>query len=144
MQTHNVTLASPIANHFVSIGLDGVAREIGKDIKVALANDSVLASEVQQVKEENEIENVVIDSSAKEESLNSREGKLIMAEEIAQGRVSKKSYMLFLRGLGAFLFLTAWMTGLALMHGGSMLAVWFLGYWGHQYETHDPKDVQVQ
>jgi hypothetical protein len=74
------------------------------------------------------------------------DGKLILAEEIAQGRVTRKSLMLFLKGLGGdnpIFFLAAWMLGLALMHGGSMVALWFLGFWGSQYETHAPEDVRV-
>jgi len=91
------------------------------------------------------MEAAVIDKVVKE--ADKPDGKLILAEEIAEGRVTWRSMMLFLKGLGGnnpVFFMTAWMTGIALMHGGSMLGVWFLGFWGSQYETHAPEDVDVK
>ena len=73
-------------------------------------------------------------------------GKLIFEEEVALGSVSTKSYSLFVRGLGGdgyIHFVAFWIFNLFLMHGGSMLAVWFLGHWGSQYEKHKPADVNV-
>ena len=90
------------------------------------------------------MEAAVIDKVVKE--ADKADGKLILAEEIAEGRVTWRSMMLFLKGLGGdkpIFFMTAWMAGIALMHGGSMLGVWFLGYWGSQYETHKPEEVHV-
>lgn len=90
------------------------------------------------------MEAAVIDKVVKE--ADKPDGKLILAEEIAEGRVTWRSMMLFLKGLGGdkpIFFMTAWMMGIALMHGGSMLGVWFLGFWGSQYETHAPEEVHV-
>ncbi|PPQ71819.1 hypothetical protein CVT26_007733 [Gymnopilus dilepis] len=145
--THHVELVSPIADHIVSVGLDGVVRAMGKDINTALANDSTLAYQVEQTKQEDDIQEKA--EVVQQESIDkpaAPSGKLIMAEEIAEGRVSREAYMLYLRGLGSthpFLFLVAWMSGLVLIHAGSVLAVWFLGYWSHQYETGEPQDVNV-
>ncbi|KDR83062.1 hypothetical protein GALMADRAFT_57261 [Galerina marginata CBS 339.88] len=141
--THNVALASPIANHIISVGLDGTIREVGSDITIALANDSVLANEIQHIEEAADLQKVVIDAPTRE--VPKINGKLIVAEEIAIGHVSGKAYKLFLNGLGAnpVVFLALWMGGLALMHSGSMLAVWFLGYWCSQYEIQKPADVKA-
>ena len=144
-QTHNVALTSPIADNIIQVGLDGVAHEIGTDISAVLVHDPDLAKEVEQEEEEAEMEAAVIDKVVKE--ADKPDGKLILAEEIAEGRVTWRSMMLFLKGLGGnnpVFFMTAWMTGIALMHGGSMLGVWFLGFWGSQYETHAPEDVDVK
>jgi hypothetical protein len=126
------------------VGLDGVAHEIGTDISAVLVHDPLLAKEVEQEKEEAEMEAAVIDKVVKE--ADKPDGKLILAEEIAEGRVTWRSMMLFLKGLGGdkpIFFMTAWMMGISLMHGGSMLGVWFLGFWGSQYETHAPEEVHV-
>lgn len=91
------------------------------------------------------MEKEVIDSTKKES--DKPDGKLILAEEIVEGRVTWKSMMLFFKGLGGerpVFFLLAWSLGLILMHGGNMLAVWFLGFWGSQYETHAAEDVDVK
>ena len=90
------------------------------------------------------METAVIDKVAKVD--DKPDGKLILAEEIAEGRVTWKSMVLFLKGLGGdkpILFLTVWLMGMTLVHGGHVLAVWFLGVWGSQYETHAPEDVNV-
>jgi hypothetical protein len=90
------------------------------------------------------MEKAVIDKVVKEGDKS--DGKLILAEEIAQGRVTWRSMALFLRGLGGdkpIFFLTAWLMGMTLVQGGHVLAVWFLGFWGSQYETHAPEDVNV-
>lgn len=143
IQTHNIALTAPIADHIVTIGSDGVAHAVGHDISAVLA-DPTLAREVKQEQDEAEIEKEVIDTVKKEGE--QPDGKLILAEEIVQGRVTRKSLMLFLKGLGGdkpIFFLAAWTLGLALMHGGNMVALWFLGFWGSQYETHAPEDVRV-
>ena len=143
-QTHNVALTSPIADNVIQVGLDGAAHEIGTDISAVLVHEPDLAKEVEQ-KKEAEMEAAVIDKVVKE--ADKPDGKLILAEEIAEGRVTWRSMMLFLKGLGGnnpVFFMTAWMTGLVLMHSGSMLGVWFLGFWGSQYETHAPEDVDVK
>ena len=103
-----------------------------------------MAKEVEQDLEEADMEKVIIDKVVK--GSDKLDGKLILAEEIAEGRVTWRSMVLFLKGLGGdkpILFLTAWLMGMTLVHGGHSLAVWFLGVWGSQYETHAPEDVNV-
>ena len=142
-QTHNVALAAPIADYIISIDANGVAHAVGTDFSAVLA-DSALAHEIEQEQDEVELEKEVIDTVKKEG--DQPDGKLILAEEIAQGRVTWKSIMLFLKGLGGdkpVFFLIAWTLGITLMHGGNMFAVWFLGFWGSQYETHAPEDIRV-
>ncbi|KDR83119.1 hypothetical protein GALMADRAFT_238944 [Galerina marginata CBS 339.88] len=142
--THNVALTSPIADHIVSVSLDGFAHDVGTDISAVLAADPLLAQQVEHEEDEAELEKEVVDEVKKEDP--KKDGKLILAEEIVEGRVTIRSMMLFLRGLGGnhpYLFLAVWILGLALMHGGNMFAVWFLGYWGSQYDSHNPEDIRV-
>ena len=94
--------------------------------------------------EEAKIEEEVIDEVKKEDRKG--DGKLILAEEIQEGRVSWRSLMLFLNGLGGatpFLFLTVYVGALTLGQITYMLSVWFLGVWGSQYEHTAPMEVRV-
>jgi len=145
-KTHNIALASPIANFIVSIGLDGSVRSQGTEIAVALANDPTLAAEVKHDKENLELQK---DEEAVEKSEGvkaSSDGKLIMAEEIVIGHVTWKSMNLLLTGLGGthpILFAILWTCGMGSYAVLSSMQPWFLGVWGSQYETHDPSDVNV-
>lgn len=145
-QTHNVGIATPIADHIVSVGLNGVVHEIGKDINQALQADTDLANEIKQLeKQEGEVANAFNEEALPKE-MGKKDGKLILAEEIVLGSVSGGTYMLYLRSLGGdqpILFMTAWLTGLILMQSGYMLGVWFLGYWGSKYETQQPQEINV-
>lgn len=73
-------------------------------------------------------------------------GKLIVAEEIVEGHVTWKSIKLFLTALGGkhplFFFVPLLFT-LVMSIGMWTSQSWFLGYWGSQYETHDPTEVKV-
>lgn len=74
-----------------------------------------------------------------------KDGKLVIAEEIAEGHVTWKSFMLLVRNLGGdhpILFYTSVMGLLIIVEWGLTFQSWFLGYWGTQYEGHDPSDVK--
>ncbi|KAF8885695.1 multidrug resistance-associated ABC transporter [Gymnopilus junonius] len=143
--THNVALTSPVADNIISVGIDGHVHEVGTDISVVL-EDPLLAQQVELEVDEAKVGEEVVDTVKKEDTAK-KDGRLILAEEIVEGRVTWRSMMLFLRGLGGghpWFFLFAWMLGMTLMYAGEMLAIWFLGYWGSQYDTHNPEDVRVQ
>ncbi|KAF8956519.1 multidrug resistance-associated ABC transporter [Flammula alnicola] len=142
--THNVALVSPVAKFVVSIGHDGVIKTQGMDIETSLASDPTLVAEVQLEQEEMEIANQEIPSLAKKEA--PADGKLVLAEEIAKGHVTWKSLKLFLSGLGGdypLIFFSLWISGFLIANSVRAFQVWFLGYWGSQYETHHPSEVRV-
>ena len=127
----------------VSIDLNGVPREV-TDLAAALESDPVLAHDIDTVQQESDIEKQVVDGVNKEE--RKLDGKLILAEEIVEGRITWKALKLYLDGLGGkhpFLFATVWIAGLLATHVAINFGTWFLGYWGSQYETHHPEDVRV-
>lgn len=82
-QTHNVALVSPIARFVVSLGLDGriVSQGTFSDV---LATDRNLALEMAS---ELATSKIPEDAVQLEANPKQQEGKLIAAEEIAQGRV---------------------------------------------------------
>lgn len=135
---------APVAHFIVSIGQDGVVRSQSVDPEVSLAKDLVLAAEEEIVLEETEIENQAVDALAKKEAPS--QGKLVVAEEIAKGHVTWKSVKLFLSGLGGdypFIFYSLWISGFMASNWVRTFQTWFLGYWGSQYENHDPSEVRV-
>lgn len=85
-----------------------------------------------------------VDGVNKEEQKS--DGKLILAEEIVEGRITWKSFKLYLDGLGGkhpFLIMAVWMAGILATQSTLNFGTWFLGYWGSQYETHPPEEVNV-
>ncbi len=39
--------------------------------------------------------------------------------------------------------MTIWVGEQFLNEGFNMFSVWFLGFWGHQYQGHDPSEVST-
>ena len=108
---------------------------------VALAKDSPVASEPEHfpptVIEE------VKPTIGKE---SSTDGKLVVAEEIAKGHVTWKSVKLYLSGLGGdypLMFFSIWISVSFLTDWMDTFQTWFLGYWGTQYETRAPSEVDA-
>ncbi|KIJ38934.1 hypothetical protein M422DRAFT_33000 [Sphaerobolus stellatus SS14] len=139
--THNVALASPVADFVVSIGLDGNIMT-SSTISDALQSDEVLEIETETEQEllKKAEEDIAPPNDKKPD------GKLIIAEEVAQGHVSWPSMKMFLSGLGGehpILFFTLWILGLLLTDWSQLLKLWFLGYWGSQYESHPGAEVNV-
>lgn len=130
----------------VSIGLDGIPRDVGTDIAAVLESDPVLAREVDAEQEESALEEQVVDAVNKEEQKS--DGKLILAEEIVEGRITWKALKLYLDGLSGdhpivFAVVSSWLAGFLSVHVASNFSVWFLEYWGSQYENHHPEEVRV-
>ncbi|KDR83044.1 hypothetical protein GALMADRAFT_134555 [Galerina marginata CBS 339.88] len=140
--THNIALASPVADFIVSIGLDGRVQSQGTEVALAIAKSSTLAKEAEEDRQATEISKENIDLPAKKPV----DGKLVVAEEIAVGHVSWKSMNLLLSSMGGgnpiLFFLT--IIGLLFLNEWSVtFQTWFLGHWGSQYETRPPSEVDV-
>jgi hypothetical protein len=133
---------SPIAQFVVSIGAGGTINGQDTNIDRALMRDAVLAAEMELDKRT--LEQANEEQPAKE--VSSTAGKLILAEEIPKGRFNRRSMMFFLSALGGrypVLFFTLWICGFFISECIKALQKWFLGYWGAQYESHDPSEVGV-
>ena len=87
MQTHNVAMASPIAEYVVSLGLDGKVASRGS-VSDALAHDNALSKEVAEEVVAIEIADTEIDSEEPDNADKKADGKLTVAEEIHEGHVS--------------------------------------------------------
>lgn len=136
-------MCAPIAEYIIGVSIDGVAQDV-LDISEFIDKDKKLAAEIEKEVEEEEIEKEDIDTNKQE--AKGPEGKLILAEEIATGHVSWTAIKLYLIGLGGsapFMFMFLFLLGGAIMDGSLMMSVWFLGYWGTQYEHRNPQEVDT-
>ncbi|TFK44019.1 multidrug resistance-associated ABC transporter [Crucibulum laeve] len=143
MVTHNIALMSPIADFVVSIGLDGTVTSQSSDISIALDSDPSLAQELAEEEEKLQKAEEEIALTKKEAKAD---GKLIIAEEIVEGHVSWKSVKLFLSSLSGghpIIFFTLWIAAMAFENAAPTFQLWFLGFWGSQYEQHAPSEVRV-
>ncbi|KAF6764274.1 multidrug resistance-associated ABC transporter [Ephemerocybe angulata] len=146
LATHNIALASPVAEFIVSVGTDGVATSRGKDIDAILASEPTLKGEFQQdVEAKVEGEERAIGASASHKDKKAQ-GKLILSEEIKEGSVSWEALKLLVKSLGGnhvMLFLAVWVASTAFQYIMISFNLWFLGHWSSQYETHPAEEVEV-
>jgi hypothetical protein len=131
----------PVAQHVVSIHQDGTVRSHGVEhFSTTLANDQTLTSEIEHGPKtvvEEEVEPPI-------KMANPTDGKLVIAEEIAQGHVTWKSMKLYFSGLGGdypLIFFSIWISVTFLTDWVNTFQVWFLGYWGSKYENRIPSEV---
>ncbi|CAA7262822.1 unnamed protein product [Cyclocybe aegerita] len=143
--THNLALTRPISRNIVSISLDGTVRSQNEGLEVLIESDSALALAVERDQEETVVALEDIPSLSHKEAPDNA-GKLIVAEEIAKGHVTWRSLKLFLSALGGahpFIFFSVCVTGFLLTEWFNTLQIWFMGYWGSQYERHQPSEVRA-
>ncbi|KZS93246.1 P-loop containing nucleoside triphosphate hydrolase protein [Sistotremastrum niveocremeum HHB9708] len=140
--THNVAIASPVASFVVSLGLDGRVVSQGS-MADALSHNKTLLADVAQ--EQQAIENAKENSDAPivEAKEVKPDGKLIVAEEIAEGHISWQALKLYLSSLGGFKFWMAYVLGTLICDILSTVQTWFLGYWASQYEHRPASEVNV-
>lgn len=156
-------MASPFADYVVSLGLDGRVLCRGS-VSDAVTEDKRLAAElvegVQAIKDdEKNIDQEEPDATAKQ-----ADGKLIVAEEIAEGHVGwgscnphllsgsapgtdlVRKVKLFLGGLGGshpIVFWIVFVGGLLSCDALITAQTWFMGYWAELYDIYPQEDVSI-
>jgi len=162
-QTHNVALTEPVADFIVAVGRDGHVNALGKDISALATEDKKFAKELkkeqEQVKQALELEaegsssatiegtldSNLADAGSRDATKNGVRGKLVVAEDMAMGRVSWKTLRLYIFNLSRFplFFLFSWMALITLIQGMLVFSIYFLGKWGDEYDRNDPEDILV-
>jgi hypothetical protein len=66
-----------------------------------------------------------------------KDGKLVLAEEKAEGRVSRKAIKLLITSLGGPIFWIVVLGGLIIDQSFILLQTWWLGEWSRQYSVVD-------
>ncbi|KAI9431384.1 hypothetical protein H4582DRAFT_2085055 [Lactarius indigo] len=143
--THNVAMASPLADYVVSLGKDGRIASRGS-VSDALKKDKTLVKELAKGARAIEDNEEKIDSVKPDETVKSADGKLILTEDIAEGHVSWDAIKLFINGLGgahSVLFWILFPVGLLLCDALMTVQTWFMGYWAEQYDIYPPDQVNI-
>ncbi|KAJ7916159.1 multidrug resistance-associated ABC transporter [Mycena leptocephala] len=141
--THNVVMTSKLADFVVSVDLDGHVHSRGS-ISEALVKDELLTEEVSKDQAILEIANQEIDSTSSGQEPPKADGKLIVAEEIAIGHVSREALYMFFSAHSAghvVLFFTGLIVTMLLTSFAVRLETWYLGYWASQYGQGEPVSV---
>lgn len=141
-----MALVSPVADSIVTISTNGkIKNQVNaKQAPDTTSWDTKPGAELRTDKLATKQGEEVIDADLSKRSV--RDGKLTIAEEIAEGHVTWKSFKLFLTTLGGdhpvsfFLIVIG-----ALLASGWTLSfqTWYIGYWGSQYESHPASEVPV-
>ncbi|KAJ7283178.1 P-loop containing nucleoside triphosphate hydrolase protein [Mycena rebaudengoi] len=142
--THNVALAGPIAHFVVTFGADGTVKSQGSVAELARGPLAAQIREDQKALEKVEQE---VDVPAIEEvAAPKADGKLIVAEEIHEGRVSLstvKMYLAAMAGQYPALFFSFCLFFLLFQNVLAVGRTWVLGYWARQYDLYPASEVPV-
>ena len=136
LQTHHLALTSRVAQFIVSVGRDGRVTALGKDTSALAERDQKFAEELERQAEKDQQEEAgisdAIDDEAQKDQAAPSSGKLVLAEEIAKGRVDAKAWKLYLLNLSnqPILFLSIYTLIALLYRVAQSFSLWFLGQWG--------------
>ncbi|KZV63784.1 P-loop containing nucleoside triphosphate hydrolase protein [Peniophora sp. CONT] len=141
--THNIALTASAAAHAISLGNGRVLAH--GSVSAVLDNDSTLTDKIKEVKEEMQKtkEDLQEDTAAEKVLEKKVDGKLVLAEELAEGTITWAALKLFFDGLGGSVFWTLFIGGYTINAVLQSVTVWFLGYWSEQYDLHPASEVSA-
>lgn len=132
--THNVALIAPVSSYAVVLNSTGKVVRQGS-LNTILLESSALQAEIQQDQEYLE------GARAKGETIgdDASKGELIVAEEIALGRISWPAIHLYTKNFSWIFSLSACILSLGL----NAFSLWFLGFWASHYEGYELTSIPV-
>lgn len=139
--THNIILASPIAEYVVVLGSDGTVREHGQTSTITGLEN--LSQRLKVDKQEGEDENIDEPKANMDELAKTVSRKLIQAEEKAAGKVRWPAMKLYINSVGGP---WVWIAYISLYGTYMLLSIsqrWIFGYWTAQYNIYPPSEVPV-
>ncbi|KLO19974.1 P-loop containing nucleoside triphosphate hydrolase protein [Schizopora paradoxa] len=142
--THNVAMTVPIAQYVVSLGIDGRVVSQGTVSETLAKDDEMRKEAIESELAEKKADEVEATEGKEEKKPNDGAGKLVMAEEVAEGHVSFKSVKLYLFNLGGIPFWVCFAGGILLCDMFNIIQTWWLGHWAREYEIiSDPSSISV-
>lgn len=170
--THHVSLVKPVASYLVNLSINGTVASQGPIEKMDIMASEEVEADKPIIDSEESAEGLAGDDTDKEAAEKKKnDGKLVIAEEKASGRVSRDALFSYFRSAGGPIFWTIYF--LDIVGGGeSVEAVWldrfpsrdprsspfsshiaeilfafcnyWLGLWSAAYDkTSDPSDVSI-
>ncbi|KZT60642.1 hypothetical protein CALCODRAFT_553559 [Calocera cornea HHB12733] len=140
--THAVALIAPIASNVISLGMQGRLISQGP-LSNTLLSDPSLREELEennQILEFGETASGIGPSPTQDKSAD---GKLVMEEEMAEGRVKWASIKLFMDAVGGPMYWVSLMFGYVICVALSIGGTWWLGHWAQAYEVQQGGGVDV-
>lgn len=155
--THNILLASPIADYLIALNSDGTIRSQGT-VEKLLKEDVVLKSVASRAMESAEGKEQYDEKEA-EEQLRKEQGKQIAEEDVAVGRVTwpvcecvfgrlvdmliNSVVKLYLGSLGGPFFFGICGISMVFFTIQPVAVKGFLAYWSNQYETRPASEIPI-
>lgn len=139
-----MALASPIANYVVSLSIDGRILSQGSLGDAIRLDESLLVEATKEQEAVEKTEGLADETKTAEEVAKAVDGKLVVAEDVAEGFVSWEACKLFFNGLAGshpVIFWTVSMGSTLLVCVIFAVSTWWLGQWAAQYEHHTPSSV---
>ncbi|KZO93694.1 ATP-binding cassette transporter [Calocera viscosa TUFC12733] len=142
--THNVAMAAPVAGNVISLDIHGNIVSQGSIAQV-LSHDAHLRKEIKEGTEllEKAEEVEIVDGPPKETKKS--DGKLVLAEEMAEGHLSWAALRMFLGAFGSSGYWILVLSGFFVVEISVTVSTWWLGVWAAAYERKEAggPDVNV-
>ncbi|KAI0373549.1 multidrug resistance-associated ABC transporter [Pilatotrama ljubarskyi] len=142
--SHNVALVRPIAEFVVALGADGRIASQGS-LEKTLQEDHELLDEIKTEEEQlKRVEQAVAKPELPADD-DSQKGKLVVAEEIAEGQVGWSALRLYVMNASKapVLYWLAVTILLIATHSIMNTQTYILGLWANEYEKRAPSEVPV-
>ena len=153
--THNIALTAPVASFCIELSSDGRIVRHGPLGYVINSSDALQEKDADLTLKDLE----VYDGKEQSDDKSSK-GKLVVAEEIALGRVAWPAIKLYMgeigkwpfgkwpfcpdpREIGGPIFWILFIAGIIGYMAFSTMQVWFLGFWASQYDVEEPGSVPI-
>ncbi|KAI0782171.1 hypothetical protein C8Q75DRAFT_811859 [Abortiporus biennis] len=144
--THNIALASPIAEYVVSLGSDGRISSQGS-LSNILAKDKKLSVEVAKKSKEIAEANMHVNEEKPDESAKKAVGKLIVEEEVELGHVGWNALKLLFSNMGGrgglFLFWSSFVITATFFRMSTVYQMFIVTMWSDEYSHHPASEVSV-
>jgi hypothetical protein len=138
LQSHNIGLARTVADYILPISIGGIVGSVEPTSRLPY-EASATTDELRQGLEPSKDE-VPEDDDSKAKPVS---GKLVIAEEVAQGHVSWAALNLYFSSLGGGIYWIAVVGGDITAHILGAVQPLYLGIWAKEYETKPPSEVAV-
>lgn len=138
-QTHNVPLVAPVAGFVVSLDMSGQIVSQGSLNEVLSKNERLLKEMMEEQETLGKREEVADTLQAEKDTKTG--GKLVLAEEMAIGHVSRKAMKLYYSNMGGPIFWIIFILGMLLAKTMACVGSWLLGQWATEYEKRAPENV---
>ncbi|KAG8702087.1 hypothetical protein FRC09_004964 [Ceratobasidium sp. 395] len=128
--THNVEMVGEVAEFVVSLGPNGRIISQGS-VAETIQSSTKLRTDIEKGKRDEKRGEPIKDDK---EPIKQADGKLIVAEEVAEGHVGWPAMEFFLLAFGGPMFWVIYVTGFVAADVISVFQIYWLGVWARAYE----------